>query len=130
MAELNGGMQENVPNICVRGGMEKLSLGSLLHTKLSSSRWPSLMIDSYTLQKCGKSSGISNSQLSSADPEGGGQGVQTPPPPPPLENHKLYGFLQDLSNWTPHPLWKKLDPPPLKKLDPLWNLENDSFLRN
>ena len=26
--------------------------------------------------------------LTSADPEGGGQGVRTP-----LENHKLYGFL-------------------------------------
>ena len=36
---------------------------------------------------------------SSADPEGGGgggQGVRTP-----LENHKLYGFQQGISNWTP-----------------------------
>ena len=32
-------------------------------------------------------------------------------PPPPLENHKLYGFQQGISNWTPPPPWKKLDPP-------------------
>ena len=43
---------------------------------------------------------------SSADPEGGTGG------PDPLENHKLYGFQQGISNWTP-PSWKKLDPPPL-----------------
>ena len=44
---------------------------------------------------------------------------------PPLENHKLYGFLKGISNWTPPPPppWKKLDPPPWKMLDPLWNLE-------
>ena len=41
---------------------------------------------------------------SSADPEGG-QGARTP-----LEKHKLYGFQQGISNWTPPP-GKKLDPP-------------------
>ena len=51
-----------------------------------------------------------------ADPEGG-QGVRTP-----MEYHKLYGSLQGISNWTP-PFWKKLDHPPWKMLDPLWNLE-------
>ena len=43
---------------------------------------------------------------SSADPEGG-QGVRTLPP---LENHKLYGFQQGISNWTPPPL-EKVGPP-------------------
>ena len=44
--------------------------------------------------------------IASADPEGGTGG------PDPLENHKLYGFLKGISNWTPPPPWKKLDPPP------------------
>ena len=48
---------------------------------------------------------------------GGGQGVRTP-----LENHKLNGFQQGISNWTP--------PTPWKMLDPLWNLKNDTFLWN
>ena len=45
----------------------------------------------------------------------GGQGVWTP-----LENHKLYGFLWGISNWTP---LEKVGPTPWKMLDPLWNLE-------
>ena len=40
---------------------------------------------SYVLSRYKEMPNISNS---SADPEGGGQGVRTP-----LENHKLYGFL-------------------------------------
>ena len=44
----------------------------------------------------------------------GGQGVRTP-----LENHKLYGFLKGISNWT-H--LEKVGTP-WKMLDPLWNLE-------
>ena len=73
--------------------------------------------------------------FSSVDPEGGTEG----PDPPPLENHKLYGFLSRNKQLDP-PSWKKLDPPSWKKLDPppppwemldpLWNLENDSFLPN
>ena len=34
---------------------------------------------------------------SSVDPEGGTRG------PDPLENHKLYGFQQGISNWIPPP---------------------------
>ena len=63
---------------------------------------------------------------SSVDPEGGGGGGGRTP----LENHKLYGFQQGISNWTPPP-WKSLDPPPtLENVGPLWNLKNDSFLWN
>ena len=38
-----------------------------------------------------------------------------------LENHKIYGFLYGINNWTPPP-WKKLESPSGKMLDPLWNL--------
>ena len=31
--------------------------------------------------------------------------------PPPLENHKLYGFLYEISNWTPPPPEKSWTPP-------------------
>ena len=52
---------------------------------------------------------------SSADP-GGDRGSR-----PPLENHKLYGFLQGISNWTPV---EKVGPPPPEKC---WTLF-DRFL--
>ena len=42
---------------------------------------------------------------------GGGQGDRTP-----LENHKLFGFLLGISNWTPLPLVKV--GPPLEKFGP------------
>ena len=48
----------------------------------------------------------------------------------PLENHKLYGFQQGISNLTPPPGKVWTPPPPWKMLDPLWNLKNDSFLWN
>ena len=55
---------------------------------------------------------------SSADPEGGG-GTGGPDP---LENHKLYGVLWGISNWTLS--LEKVGPPNArKKLDLLRNLE-------
>ena len=54
---------------------------------------------------------------------GGGGGAGGPDP---LENHKLYGFLLGISNWTP---LEKVGPPlenvgpPLENVGPLWNLE-------
>ena len=51
----------------------------------------------------------------------GGQGSG-----PPLENHKLYGFLQGISNWTPP--GKSWTPPPGKCRTPSGTLKNDRFL--
>ena len=51
----------------------------------------------------------------SADPEGGAGGLD------PLENHKLYGYLYGISNWTPPPHpppWKSWTPP-LENVGPL-----------
>ena len=57
---------------------------------------------------------------------GGGAGDWTPRP---LENHKLYGFLKVISNWTPPPC-KSWSPPPGKCWTPSGTLKNDRFLWN
>ena len=61
-------------------------------------------------------------KTSSADPEGGGTGG-----PDPLENHKLYGVLWGISNWTLS--LEKVGPPtPGKSWTSSVTLKNESFL--
>ena len=65
---------------------------------------------------------------------GGGGDTGSPDHPPPLpkthtpENHKLYGFLKGISNWTPPGKSWTPPPPPGKCWTPSGTLENYSFL--
>ena len=61
--------------------------------------------------------------ITSADPEGGDSGSGPPRP----GKSQIIWVYKGISNWTPPPPWKKLEPPG-KCWTPSGTLKNDSFL--